>query len=163
MGRLPCEAYVTQRSPIRLAFRCPVPDAEGLRDRDGRRWCDRCDRAVHDLTDATEVEALARLAEDGGHTCGTVRVASDGRVLLRAATVALLAACAPASEPPVATTAEPVLRDVPPLPLPAPILPHGLLPDPPTKPPPETASYTPGPTIHVIGAVVARRPDDEEP
>jgi hypothetical protein len=104
---------------IELAFRCPVVDRGGLRDVDGRRWCDTCRREVHDLTEATEAEARARLAAEAGSTCATVRTDRDGRVLFRAAAAATLlaAACAGDGAPPEGDDAS-VLAPVAELPVP---------------------------------------------
>ena len=74
-----------------------------------RRFCDKCDKHVHNLSEMTEREATALLgAQDGARICVRYRVASDGRVRFRpearrAGFVALIsfamAACTGYAEP----------------------------------------------------------------
>lgn len=74
-----------------------------------RRFCDKCDKHVHNLSEMTERQATALLdAEDGARMCVRYRVGGDGRIRFRpevrragfvAALSLAMAACTGYAEP----------------------------------------------------------------
>lgn len=54
---------------IRLKFNCPV-NLEDMQLVKGGRFCNSCNKVVHDFTNAKQQEFLSILAEHGGSICG---------------------------------------------------------------------------------------------
>lgn len=59
---------------------CPM-DWASMRGDDRQRFCDTCERHVHDLSACTREEAEALLHATGGNLCAAVTLDASGRVL----------------------------------------------------------------------------------
>jgi outer membrane protein OmpA-like peptidoglycan-associated protein len=68
---------------LRIASPCTAA-WEQMAPVSGGRWCDRCERPVHDLTRATALEVRATAVVFGGSgLCARLRVDADGEAILR--------------------------------------------------------------------------------
>ncbi|MDB4993924.1 MAG: hypothetical protein JWM74_1356 [Myxococcaceae bacterium] len=108
---------------MRLEFVCDV-DWSSLPVVDGKRWCNRCERSVHDLGLLTEDEAQPILRErEQQRVCVVYRPKADGSIRFRnpaslALAASVLAACnAPSAGPdPTPVTASAVASVAAPVP-----------------------------------------------
>src|ERR1700748_2997907 len=58
---------------IRLKFNCPA-DWNAMETVDGGKFCDHCQKKVHDFTDTKQDIFLKILAENEGNVCGRYRL-----------------------------------------------------------------------------------------
>jgi hypothetical protein len=104
---------------VRLEFVCDV-DFAALPVVDGKRWCNRCERSVHDLGLLTEDEAQPLLRErEHRRVCVVYRPKADGSIRFRnpaslALAASVLAACnapsaGPEPTPAVSASASPIV------------------------------------------------------